>query len=50
MLENGLVDYALSLKKEGIIRNFPDAPTERGVKHIHELIRAKQEGYGCGIA
>ena len=24
---------------------FPDAPTERGVKHIRELIRAKQEGY-----
>ncbi len=24
---------------------FPDAPTERGVKHILELIRAKQEGY-----
>jgi sugar fermentation stimulation protein A len=24
---------------------FPDAPTERGVKHLHELIRAKEEGY-----
>ena len=24
---------------------FPDAPTERGVKHIHELIKAKQNGY-----
>ena len=24
---------------------FPDAPTERGVKHIHELIRAKSDGY-----
>ncbi len=24
---------------------FPDAPTERGVKHIHELIKAKKEGY-----
>ena len=29
---------------------FPDAPTERGVKHIHELIRAKKQGYWCGIA
>lgn len=29
---------------------FPDAPTERGVKHIHELIRARQEGYWCGMA
>ena len=24
---------------------FPDAPTERGVKHIRELIKAKIEGY-----
>ena len=26
---------------------FPDAPTERGAKHIHELIRAKEQGYGA---
>ena len=24
---------------------FPDAPTQRGVKHIQELILAKQQGY-----
>ncbi len=24
---------------------FPDAPTERGVKHIRELIKAKKAGY-----
>ena len=29
---------------------FPDAPTERGVKHIHELIRAKQNGYHAILA
>ena len=28
---------------------FPDAPTERGVKHIRELIKAKKEGYGAYI-
>ena len=29
---------------------FPDAPTERGVKHIHELIKAKKEGYEAALA
>ena len=29
---------------------FPDAPTERGVKHIHELIKAKQKGYNTMLA
>ena len=28
---------------------FPDAPTERGIKHINELIRAVKEGYGAYI-
>ncbi|SHH84741.1 sugar fermentation stimulation protein A [Butyrivibrio fibrisolvens DSM 3071] len=31
--------------EEGGIGYFPDAPTERGVKHIGELIKAKKEGY-----
>ena len=29
---------------------FPDAPTERGVKHIHELIKAKNDGYHAILA
>ena len=29
---------------------FPDAPTERGVKHLHELAKAAKEGYHCTIA
>ena len=29
---------------------FPDAPTERGVKHLEELISAKQQGFNCKIA
>ena len=29
---------------------FPDAPTERGVKHLDELATAAKEGYHCQIA
>ena len=29
---------------------FPDAPTERGVKHLDELAAAAKEGYHCQIA
>ena len=29
---------------------FPDAPTERGVKHLNELAAASKEGYHCSIA
>lgn len=38
----------VTLENEGIV-SFPDAPTERGLKHIHELIRAKSEGFGAYI-
>ncbi len=39
----------VTLEKDGVAM-FPDAPTERGVKHINELIEAKAEGYGAYIA
>ena len=29
---------------------FPDAPTMRGVKHLRELVRAKEEGYRAILA
>ncbi|MCR5742100.1 MAG: DNA/RNA nuclease SfsA [Lachnospiraceae bacterium] len=29
---------------------FPDAPTKRGVKHLHELRDAVSKGYRCAIA
>ena len=28
---------------------FPDAPTERGVKHLRELIRARKQGYEAAV-
>ncbi|MCI8608986.1 MAG: DNA/RNA nuclease SfsA [Firmicutes bacterium] len=34
----------VTLENHGVVR-FPDAPTERGVKHVEELIRACHDGY-----
>lgn len=38
----------VTLEEEGIVR-FPDAPTERGVKHIQELIACQKAGYEAYI-
>ncbi len=38
-----------TLEIEGV-GYFPDAPTERGVKHIRELIKAKEAGYQSILA
>lgn len=38
----------VTLEKNGRSK-FPDAPTERGTKHLLELIEAKKEGYGAGV-
>ncbi len=38
----------VTLEENGVVR-FPDAPTERGVKHIRELICAKENGYEAHI-
>ncbi|MBO4819669.1 MAG: DNA/RNA nuclease SfsA [Firmicutes bacterium] len=35
--------------EKGGIASFPDAPTERGVKHIEELIKAKKDGYYASL-
>lgn len=38
----------VTLEEDGVAR-FPDAPTERGVKHIEELISCHREGYEAGV-
>lgn len=38
----------VTLEEEGVAR-FPDAPTERGIKHIEELMKAKEGGYDAYI-
>ena len=38
----------VTLENDGIA-SFPDAPTERGVKHIEELTELKKQGYGAAI-
>ena len=38
----------VTLEEDGHAR-FPDAPTERGVKHLHELMRAVAEGHRATV-
>ena len=38
----------VTLEQEGVVL-FPDAPTERGVKHLRELISAAEQGYEAYI-
>ena len=33
----------VTLEEDGVAR-FPDAPTERGVKHMEELMRCVEDG------
>lgn len=53
-MEGGGEKYLMEVKgctlEFDCIGYFPDAPTERGVKHIRELIRARAEGYNTAIA
>lgn len=48
-LECGSGIQFVEVKGVTLLRNgcacFPDAPTERGVKHLHGLMRAVEEGY-----
>ena len=52
-MEKGTEKYLLEVKGCTLENNghckFPDAPTERGVKHLHELIKAKKDGYRTAV-
>ena len=52
-MEKGTDKYLLEVKGCTLENNghcnFPDAPTERGVKHLHELIKAKKDGYRTAV-
>lgn len=39
----------VTLENDGVV-SFPDAPTERGVKHLNELAKALKEGYEAYVA
>jgi len=39
----------VTLMRENLIAEFPDAITSRGQKHIKDLIDAKKKGYDCYI-
>ena len=38
----------VTLEEDGFVR-FPDAPTERGIKHLKELISARKSGFYAGV-
>lgn len=43
--QKGFIEVkGVTLERDNFVL-FPDAPTERGTKHIHHLIKAKNEGY-----
>ncbi|MBQ9700190.1 MAG: DNA/RNA nuclease SfsA [Lachnospiraceae bacterium] len=45
----GFVEVKGVTLEEDDVARFPDAPTERGVKHIYELIEARKDGYETNI-
>ena len=40
---------SVTLVEDGGVAMFPDAPTTRGVKHLHTLIQVVDEGYRAGV-
>ena len=53
-MKKGQQEYLMEVKGCTLERDgigyFPDAPTERGVKHLRELAEARKAGYECILA
>jgi sugar fermentation stimulation protein A len=53
MLTRGVCCHYVEIKGVTLERNgtlfFPDAPTIRGVKHLRELVRARESGFGASV-
>ncbi|MBR5515269.1 MAG: DNA/RNA nuclease SfsA [Clostridia bacterium] len=53
-MEKGSDRYLLEVKgctlETDGIGYFPDAPTQRGVKHLYELCEASRNGFKCAVA
>ena len=50
--DNGALTYlevkGVTLEEDGVLM-FPDAPTERGVKHLRELSDLRGQGFGAAV-
>ena len=49
VLEKGFVEVKGCTLEEGGLALFPDAPTQRGVKHLRELIACREAGYEAAV-
>ena len=46
----GFIEVKGVTLETGGVAAFPDAPTERGAKHVRELIKCRENGFGAYIA
>ena len=47
--QKGFIEVKGVTLEENSVAKFPDAPTERGAKHLKELVKAKEEGYEAAV-